>query len=904
MRNALVIAWKEFRTFFQTPIGWVILFVFTMLGGWFFFAVGSFFIQKQASMRGLFEFLPWLFLVYAPAVTMRLWAEERRAGTVETLLTLPLKDGELVVGKYLASVGVVAVWLLCLTPLAGVVAWFGEPDPGPILGGFIGALLLGAAYAAIGVAASAFTENQIISLVVAVVGAFMFLLMGLDPFVALFPDAVGGFLYQLSLGTHFHSIARGVLDSRDLLYYFSFIAFFLVANVWAVRRQKGRGVTLALTGGIAILVNYLAAGHFFRIDLTENDRYTLSSDTKRILGRLEDDLRLTAYLSSDVPTEFTNTRRDIEDLVREFESHTTHLKVEVIDPDKSEELKKAAEAAGIRAAQINSANTDKLEVKVAYLGMTIEYGSITEKLPFVPDTQTLEYDLVRRIAKMTRKGPSKIAWQLNDPFGGMQIPGMQRPPSQDRHSPSGDLAAMDAALKTEYDTTTTDLKSKVPDDVKVVILCNAGAGLNDVQKFHLDQYLMRGGGLIVLAEGSEPMSFGGGMGGGGSPFMRSAAEKLPDDFLQHFGVKINKDVVVDLQCAQIPRRLPDFPIPVYVPYPGFPMVVGDSIDQDHPISARMSDIVFLWPSSIELSPKPGVKATELVKSSSKAKKLDGFIDVSFEKLLDETNPESAPETYTGQYLLAGLLEGDFQSFFTARPLPTEIVEGKPADGAHSADDGHDHGGLPFDLMGGDPPGEGGGPSSTGDEDPSGARRGGPRLDERPAPRVGGSATADEDIPGGGLLRLQETPTEAAPVAPPTAPPDAPTAPQGGSPAPVVEPAKEVDYLKSTTTPAKIVVIGTSEFAGEGLVGGRMRNDLFLQSAIDYIAAESLTNLRAKRIESSSFEDPSPAAKNAAWIFGWFATPLLLAALGFFTFTWRRNIRPAAARRRMAAMAKS
>ncbi len=879
MRNALVVAWKEFRTYFQTPIGWVILFVFTMLGGWFFFAVGSFFVQKQASMRGLFEFLPWLFLFYAPAVTMRLWAEEKRSGTVETLLTLPLKDGELVLGKYLASVGVVAVWLLCLAPLAGVVAWFGAPDPGPILGGFIGALLLGAAYAAIGVAASAFTENQIISLVIAVVGSFFFLLCGLDPVIAVIPSWkwiawLGPFLYQLSLGTHFHSIARGVVDSRDLLYYLSFITFFLVANVWAVRRRKGRGITVLLTGAIAILVNFLAAGHFFRIDLTENSRYSLSSDTKRILSRLDDDLRLTAYLSSDVPTEFTNTRRDIEDLIREFESYTTHLKVEVIDPDKSEELKKAAEAAGIRPAQINSANTDKLEVKVAYLGMTIDYGTVSDKLPFVPDTQTLEYDLIRRIAKMTRKGPSKVAWQLNDPFGGMQIPGMQRPPSQDRHTPSGDLAAMDAALKTEYDTTTVDLKSKVPDDVKALILCNSGAGLSDVQKFHLDQYLMRGGGLIVMAEGSEPMSFGGGMGGGGgSPFMRSAAEKAPDDFFQHYGFKINKDVVVDLQCAQLPRRDPSFPFPVYVSYPAFPMVVGDSIDQEHPLSARFSDIVFLWPSSIELTPKPGVKAFPLVKSSLHAKKLDGFIDVSFEKLLDEKNPESSPDTYKEQFLLAGLLEGDFQSFFTARPLPAEIVDGKPADDGHSADDGHDHGaqGSPFgDLMDGndlpvEPPADGAG------------GRGGPRVNDFDASQDAGA------------------------VAPVVAPP---ADPQAVAPPTEVAPKKEVDYLKSTTQQAKIVVIGTSEFVGEGLVGGRMRNDLFLQSAIDYLSAESLSSLRAKRFEAPSFEDPSPAAKNMAWVFGWFATPLMLAAFGLFTYTWRRSIRPAAARRRMAAMAKS
>src|SRR5262245_42814996 len=115
MRNTLVVAWKEFRTFFQTPIAYVILVVFTLLGGWFFFSVGSgrpFFIQREASIRGLLTWLPWLFLVFAPAITMRSWAEERRTGTIETLLTLPLTDWQIVVGKYLAGCGLVAVWLL------------------------------------------------------------------------------------------------------------------------------------------------------------------------------------------------------------------------------------------------------------------------------------------------------------------------------------------------------------------------------------------------------------------------------------------------------------------------------------------------------------------------------------------------------------------------------------------------------------------------------------------------------------------------------------------------------------------------------------------------------------------------------------------------------------------------
>ena len=876
MRNALIVGWKEFKTFFQTPIGWVILFAFTGIAGWFFFAAGEFFIQKQASMRGLFQFLPWLFLFYAPAITMRLWAEERRAGTVETLLTLPLKDWEIAVGKYLAAVGLVATWLLCLTPFAGVVCYFGDPDLGPIVGGFIGALLLGSAYAAIGIAASSLTENQIISLVVGVVGSFFFLLCGFDAVVGVFPDAIGGFLYQLSLSTHFHAITRGVIDFRDALYYVTFIGCFIALNVWAVRRQRGKGLTVALTVGIALVVNYLGSSVATRLDLTEDGRYTLSAATERVLGRLEDDLRITAYLSSDVPANFTNTRRDIEDLVHEFEAHARgKLRVEVVDPDVSDDLKKAAEAAGIQPVQMNAADTDKVEVKLAYLGLVIEYGTKSDKLPAIGGTDMLEYDLIRRISKMTRKGDLKIAWQVNDPFGGMQVPGMQRPPSQDRHSPTGDLGEMDAALKSEYETTTVDLKSKVADDIKAVILCNAGAGLNDVQKFHLDQFLLRGGGLVVMAEGSEPMNFGGGMGGGGSPFMRSAAQKLPDDFFDHYGFKISKDAIIDLQCAQIPRREPGLPFQVMVHYPGFPLVVGDSIDQEHPLSSRFSDIAFLWPSSVVFSPKPGVKSYDLVKSSKHAKQLEGFIDVSFDKLMEDVKTEELQAAYDKQFTLAGLLEGEFQSFFTARALPTEIVEGKPADDHAGHDHANEDGASPFDLLPGDD-------------------QGGPRL----AP----SGDSD-DIPGGGQLRQDAAAPDAGGVAAPPVSDGSTTAPEAGAALEQPAPKKEVDYLKSSTAPTKIVVIGTSEFVGQGLVGGQMRNDLFLQSAIDYIAADNLSSLRARRNTSSSFEEPSAGAKTMAQLLGWAAMPILLAAFGAFTHMWRRTIRPAAARRRMALLAK-
>jgi ABC-type uncharacterized transport system involved in gliding motility auxiliary subunit len=505
----------------------------------------------------------------------------------------------------------------------------------------------------------------------------------------------------------------------------------------------------------------------------------------------------------------------------------------------------------------------------------------------------LEYDLVSRISRMSRTHAVKIAWQLNDPFGGMQIPNMPRPQQQDRHSPQGDLQGIDQALRTEYETTTVDLKSKVPDDVDVVFLCNAGSGLNDVQKFHLDQYLMRGGNLIVMAEGSEPMSFGG-MGGGGSPTMRSAVQKLPDDLFEHCGFKIEKNSVIDLQCMTIRRPGADSPFTAYSPYPGFPLVVSDSIDQDHPMSARMSDLLFLFPSQVTFLGKPLTRHADLVKSSKHAKKIDGFIDLSFEKIVDTIKSEEDAKAFDGQFTLAGLVELDanFPSFFTARSLPSELT-----DPANAGDDhgGHDHGaGSPFgdlmdpgdgqDDMGGGGGGGGGSDANDGN-DGGGPPRGGPRL------------VATQDQPAA---------QEAPPVVPPPAGDAKPPAPDAQAPvvAPPAPAAKEIDWIKSSSAPAKIVVIGTSDFVRNDLVGENFRNGLFVLNSVDYLVSEGLSDLRARRVSSASFENPSDFAKSMAWALGWFATPLLLAALGFFTYVWRRTIRPAAARRRMAAMGRS
>jgi ABC-2 type transport system permease protein len=189
-------------------------------------------------MREFFFFLPWIFLIFIPAVTMRLWAEEKKLGTIEVLMTLPVKDSEVVAGKFLASFFFVAIALALSFPIPLTLALMGSVDLGPIIGGYVGACFLGGAYLAIGLFVSSLAENQIVAFIMAVIVSFALLMIGQDFVIMTLPEQLVPLCSFLGLGRHFASLERGVIDSRDLIYYLSVIWFFLFLNVQAVQSRK------------------------------------------------------------------------------------------------------------------------------------------------------------------------------------------------------------------------------------------------------------------------------------------------------------------------------------------------------------------------------------------------------------------------------------------------------------------------------------------------------------------------------------------------------------------------------------------------------------------------------------------------------------------------------------------
>jgi ABC-2 type transport system permease protein len=224
MTPTLAVARREFKTFFSSPIAYIVLGGFLLLTGWFYFS--TLFLAGQASLRGFFAIAPFTFVILVPAVTMRSIAEERKSGTLELLLTLPMEDWQLVLGKFLAAVGMVAVGLLWTIPYCVTVASLTEKgatfDWGPVLAGYLGLLLLAASFVALGLWSSALSKNQIVGFIVGLVICFALYIV--DKFAPLLPDALGQVLEAISVDAHFENIARGVIDTRDVLFYLSLTA--------------------------------------------------------------------------------------------------------------------------------------------------------------------------------------------------------------------------------------------------------------------------------------------------------------------------------------------------------------------------------------------------------------------------------------------------------------------------------------------------------------------------------------------------------------------------------------------------------------------------------------------------------------------------------------------------------
>ena len=429
MKQTLAITRKEISNYFGSPMA--LIFLGTFLAAILFsvFWVDTFFARGIADVRPMFRWMPILLIFLVSALTMRQWSEEEQSGTQEILLTLPVRPVQLVIGKFLAVMALIAVALGLTIFFPITVSLMGNLDWGPVIGGYIAALLMASAYAAIGLYVSSRTANQIVALILSVLVGGLFYIIGTNGFTAFTGETIGNILRGLATGSRFESIERGVIDLRDLVYYLSLAGFFLSLNVlsldskrWSISeqtlpyRRNAVLVTSLIALNLLALNLWLAPFNGIRLDLTGDKSYTLSPTTRDLLSNLQEPLLIRGYFSEKTHPLLAPLVPQIEDTLKEY-AIASHGKVtvEFVDPQKDPEKEaEANQIYGIRPTPFQVSGRYEASVVNSYFDILIRYGDQNVVLNFRDlieveprndgtidvHLRNLEYDLTRSIKKV------------------------------------------------------------------------------------------------------------------------------------------------------------------------------------------------------------------------------------------------------------------------------------------------------------------------------------------------------------------------------------------------------------------------------------------------------------------------------------------------------------------------
>ena len=390
------IARKELALLFSSPIAYLFLAAFLGVTLFVFFWGEAFFARNISDVRPMFEWLPVLLIFLASALTMRMWSDERRAGTLELVVTVPASSAEFVLGKFLACWALLLLALALTLPLPISIAVLGDLDLGPVFAGYLAAALLGAAYLGIGLFASAKTDNQIVALILATFGCGVFYLIGAPALTDLVSNQTADWLRAIGAGSRFESITRGVLDLRDLYFYVSVLAVFLALNVYAVdahgwapdgdaKRHRDRRVVLGLVAANVLVANaWLSSVHFLRWDVTEGNQYSISPATNGYLRQLREPLLIRGYFSAQTHPLLAPLIPQLQDLLTEYEvAGEGRVRVELVDPATEPELEDEANTKyGIRPVPFQVADRYQASLVSSYFDVLVQYGDEYEVLTF------------------------------------------------------------------------------------------------------------------------------------------------------------------------------------------------------------------------------------------------------------------------------------------------------------------------------------------------------------------------------------------------------------------------------------------------------------------------------------------------------------------------------------------
>lgn len=645
MKNILTIAKKELRSYFNNPTAYIVVTAFLLL--WEFLFFRNVFLIGEVSLDGLFEYLPWIFMIVIPALTMGALAEEKSEGTLEFLLTHPLNQAELIIGKFLGIAAFVAISLLFIFPLAWSFNRFGDLDWGKVFGQYLSGVFLAAVLASLGIFVSSLFSSQISSFLVSAIAGFFLVIVGTDFFSSHFPLEISSFLEQLSVSNHFDSVSRGVIDTRDIWYFVSLVAVFLgltyiilVKGKYGNRKSAYRNyqIGLAIMLGIFVLSNIVGTRIPGRIDLTEEKNYTLSPATKDIVSGLPDLVNISLYASDKLPVQLQPVLRETRDTLEDYRKASQNkIKVAYKNPSTDSEAAKEASSQGIQPVRFNVVSQEEFQVKDGYLGIAISYGGKNETIPFVENISDLEYQMTSLIRKLTVDNKPKIGFVSG--HGEKSLFGDYRLISDelkkqfeivDITAKSDEVKDNKKSSKKEESPAELPKRISIPDDVKTLVIANPTENYSDDEKNTLSQFIAKGGNVMFLLDGVSV-----------SPQMLSASasqSNLLEYVKNQTGIEVEKNLVYDMRSNES-VGFGGGQMRYILPYPFWARSLKAA--ENSPVVSKIDSVTLPWVSSLNTDNnvlnEKGFEKTELLATTEYAAVQNSSFNISPDQKLSSQN---------------------------------------------------------------------------------------------------------------------------------------------------------------------------------------------------------------------------------------------------------------------------
>lgn len=704
MKNMITILRRDLGACFTSPIGYIFMIVYVLISVGLY--ITSFFTYPIADLRPYFTNLPILLCVFIPAVTMRIWAEERKENTWELLLTFPMKARELVLGKFLACLAFFALTILATFTLPMMLLALGKPDVGPILSGYFGTVLLGAFFLAIGIFFSGFFKDQIVAFVVTLLACFSVFLIGTD-FIASYLDGMkpglGSLLSQLvGVADHYNAFSRGVVEIADLLYFMAWTGLFLVLNVMFIEgrgRPKAKTIfatAVALCLAIGLLFNWLIGGtSLMRLDTTQDKIYTVCQASRSILSKLETPVQVKLYITpkDKMPTGMTQLEQQVKDKLEELrlaaqgkvEYSTVYLEVANVladekkgekedEKDENKAIEKRMLDKGVEPFSVRAMSEDQVTNKLVYSSLGIGYKDKKEEIiPQVmpQNIDELEYRLVSTIYKLTREKAPVVA--LFAPKEAVNIdPQMRRlyeqmgqpvPSSEDPFSTIEQVLGYE-----KYEVQRVDLTedSKMPDEFDALVVINPRE-LNDRQKWEINRALVAGKSVVMAVQNYEwdyraTRS--------GTSVTKREEKPQVNDLLKNYGMEVLEEVLMDVNHVPLTIQSSANPLAAMlggqtVNLPLHVLVNSDTMASDNSITSRLGSIFYLWGSPLSLDQdtlkKYGLTEKTLMSTTERAWTVPGS-----EQITQTTFDKPAGGK---TYPLMTMVSGQFPDAYKDKPRP-------------------------------------------------------------------------------------------------------------------------------------------------------------------------------------------------------------------------------------------